>query len=52
MARGAVSTDAQTRSSSSLKIAFDEGRQRRRPWSLKIDIEIIYGATRQNGCSV
>ena len=40
MARGAVSTDAQTRSCSSRKIAFEQGRQRRRPCSLRCNDRI------------
>jgi len=40
VARGAVSTDAQTRSCSSRKIAFEQGRQRRRPCSLRCNDRI------------
>jgi hypothetical protein len=40
VARGAVSTDAQTRSCSSRKIAFEQCRQRRRPRSLRCNDRI------------
>lgn len=40
MARGAVSTDAQTRSCSGRKIAFEPSRQMRQPWLLRCNDRI------------
>ena len=50
MARGAVSTDAQTRSCSSRKIAFEQGRQRQRPCSLCCNDRIPSRAPLSSAC--
>jgi len=52
MARGAVSTDAQTRSCSSRKIAFEQGRQRRRPCSLRCNDRIPSRVRLSSACCI